>query len=74
MEGDVLPLNKEKIALLKVKHPVGKVASEDAKLHGPLPTVENIIFDVITDSMNLEVTKTAQGGSGPSGMDADDWR
>ena len=74
MEGVVLPLNKEKIALLKVKHPVGKVASEGAKLHGPLPTAENIIFDVITDSMNLEVTKTAQGSFGPSGMDADDWR
>ena len=49
MERGVPPLNKETIDLLKVKHPVGKAVSEDAKLPGPLLTVENIIFDVIKD-------------------------
>ena len=74
MEGSVLPLSKESIALLKVKHFLGKAASEDTKLHGPLPTVENIIFDVICNSVILEVAKITQGVSGPSGMDADGWR
>ena len=74
MEGSVLPLSKESIALLKVKHFLGKAASEDTKLHGLLPTVENIIFDVICNSMILEAAKITQGGSGPSGMDADGWR
>ena len=74
MEEGALPLNKATIALLKVKHHVGKAASEDTELHGPLPTVENIIFDVIDDSMVLEAEKITQGGSGPSGMDANGWR
>ena len=54
-----------------MKHPAGKAASEDTKLHGPSPTVENIIFDVIDNSMVLEVAKITRGGSGPSVMDAD---
>ena len=57
-----------------MKHFLGKAASEDTKLHGPLPTVENIIFDVICNSVILEVAKITQGVSGPSGMDADGWR
>ena len=44
MEGCVLSLIKEKLALLKKKQPVGKAASEDTKLHGPLPTVEKIFW------------------------------
>ena len=48
-ERGVLPLNKETIALLKVKHPVGKALGEATKLLGPLPTLENIVFDFIED-------------------------
>ena len=73
MEGGVLPLNMETIHLLKVKHPVGKTASEDTKLHGPLTTAKNIIFDVMDDSMVQEAAKITQEGSGPSGMDTDGW-
>ena len=57
MERCVLSLNKETIALLKVKHLVGKAATEYIKLHRPLPTVEYIILDVIHDSMVLKVAK-----------------
>ena len=74
MKGGALPLNKETKDLIKVKHPVGKAASEDTKLHGPLPTIENIIFDIINDSMVLEAAKITKGGSGPSRMDAGGWR
>ena len=74
MKGGVLPLNKETTDLIKVKHPVGKAASEDTKLHGPLPTIENIIFDIINDSMVLEAAKITKGGSGPSRIDAGGWR
>ena len=56
----MLPLNKETIDLLKVKHLLGKVANEDTKLHGPLPTVEYIIIDVINNSMVLEAAKITQ--------------
>ena len=65
MEGGVVPSNKETIELLKVKHPIWKAASEDTKLHGPLPIVENLIFEVINDSINLETAKITQAGSGP---------
>ena len=51
-----------------------KTASEDNKLRGPLPTVENIIYDVIDDSMVLEAVKITERGCGPSWMDADGWR
>ena len=70
MEGSVLP----SIPLLKKEHPLGKAVSEDIKLRGPLTTVENIIFDFIENSMALKAAKITQGGSGPSGMDADGWR
>ena len=72
MKGGVLPLNKETTDL--IKHPAGKAASEDTKLHGLLPTIENIIFDIINDSMVLEAAKITKGGSGPSRMDAAGWR
>ena len=60
-------MNKRSIALLKLKHPAGKAANEDSKLRGPLPTVKNIIFAVIDNSV-------VQGGFGPSRMDEDGWR
>ena len=74
MEGGILPLNDQTIELLKVKHPEGRKAEEDVKLQGPLPTVENVIFDVIDDKMVYEAAKITRGGSGPSGLDADGWR
>lgn len=74
MEGGILPLNDQTKELLKVKHPEGRKAQEHVKLQGPLPTVENVIFDVIDDSMVLEAAKIIRGGSGPSGLDADGWR
>ena len=74
MEGGVLPLNNKTIDLLKAKHLVGKAASEDTKLHDSLPNVENIIFDVIDNSMVLEAAKITRRGSEPSGMNADCWR
>ena len=74
MEGSELPLNKETIDLLKVKVPVGKATSEDTKLHGLSPTVRNIIFDVISNSIILKTVEIIQGDPRPSGMDADGWR
>ena len=53
MKGRALRPNKESIALFKVKYPVGKAASEETKLRGLLPTIKDIIVDVINDSMVL---------------------
>jgi len=74
MEWGVLPLNDTTIELLKLKHPEGREATEDVVLQGLLPTVENVIFDVIDDTMVFEAAKITRGGSGPSRMDADSWR
>ena len=60
MKGRALRLNKESIALLKVKYPVGKAASEETKLRGLLPTIKNIIVDVINDSMFLDHQRWVQ--------------
>ena len=74
MEGDVRPLNKGTIDLLKAKHPLEKAASEETKLHGLLPIIKNMIFDIIVNSMVLETTKTTEEGCGSSRMGADGWR
>ena len=74
MSGGVLPLNDETIALLRTKHPEAREMHEDVILQGPIPTVENVIFDVIDEHMVYEAAKITRGGSGPSGMDADGWR
>eukprot|EP00794_Sanderia_malayensis_P006469 gene6469-7206_t len=59
--------------LLLEKHPVGAEATEDALLLGPEPVVEPIIFDVTNEEMLLKAAQMTRGGSGPSGIDADDW-
>ena len=58
IERDVLPLNKESVALSKKNHPVGKASSGDTKLRGPLPIVKILIFEVINNSMVLEALLT----------------
>ena len=74
MEGGVMPLNEETKEMLKIKHPVGEEAKEDVLLQGPLPTVENVIFETIDEAMVYAAAKMTRGGSGPSGIDADGWR
>ena len=74
MEGGVLPLNKETIDLLKVKHPVEKAASEDTKLHGRLPTVKNIISDVIDDSVFSGDGENYSRSLWTIGIDTNGWR
>eukprot|EP00794_Sanderia_malayensis_P006488 gene6488-7231_t len=59
--------------LLLEKHPVGAEATEDTLLLGPEPVVEPIIFDVTNEEMLLKAAQMTRGGSGPSGIDADDW-
>ena len=60
MKGRALRLNKESIALLKVRYPVGKAAREETKLRGLLPTIKNIIVDFINDSMVLDHQRWVQ--------------
>ena len=72
--GGVLPLNEETINLLHLKHPKSQNPDEDFLLQGPEQTVEQIIFDVIDETMVMKAAQLTKGGSGPSGLDGDGWR
>ena len=51
MGRGIFPLNDERLGLLRQKHPEGRGAVEDAILQGPIPTVNSIVYDVITTSI-----------------------
>jgi len=74
IKGRILPLNNQTMELLRIKHPEGKNAPDDALLPGEILTVQPIIFDAIDDEMVLNAVQLTKGGSRLSGMDADGWR
>ena len=74
MAGGVLPLNDETLNLLVQKHPEASKMSDGTLLHGPIKPTNPIIYEEIDENMILKAAKITEGGSGPSGMDADGWR
>ena len=74
MSGGVLPLNDETLDLLVQKHPEATRMSDDAILQGPIMPTNPIVYGEIDDNKILKAAKITEGGSGPSGMDADGWR
>ena len=74
MSGGVLPLNDETLKTLAQKHPEESPLPEDMILQGPCQKINDVIFDVIDESLIIKAAKNTKGGSGPSGMDADGWR
>lgn len=53
----------ETINSLRVKHPSGRGAHEDVPLQSQIPTVENVLFDVVKEKMVFEaanITRSAQ--------------
>ncbi len=74
MGGGVLPLDDATISILKEKHPKGQDTNDHNLLQGPVQHVNPIVFDAIDEQMVLKAALATQGGSGPSGFDADGWR
>ncbi len=74
MSGGVLPLNDQTIQLLRQKHPEARDTNEHNLLNGPIQHIDPIVFETIDEEMVLKAALSTQGGSGPSGMDADGWR
>ncbi|XP_066919036.1 uncharacterized protein [Clytia hemisphaerica] len=74
MSGGVLPLDDQTINLLRQKHPEGRDTNENNLLNGPIQHIDPIVFECIDEEMVSKAALSTQGGSGPSGMDADGWR
>ena len=70
----VLPADSRVMAELERLHPQGSPASSSSILHGPIQKVEAVIFDGIDREMIERFDKRTQGSSGPSGLDADEWK
>ena len=74
MQDGILPLNKETLDMIKLKHPEGKEISDDVMLNGPLQRIHSIAYESIDENLVLKAATATKGGSGPSGLDADGWR
>ena len=74
MEGGILPLSEETMALLKEKHPEPAEISLDAIIDKVPEEIHPIEFDGIDGESIRKATIKTKGGAGPSGMDADGWR
>ena len=60
--------------LLQLKHPEGKEASQEILLTDTPETIHPIKFESIDVEKIQKAAVKTQGGSGPSGMDADGWK
>ena len=74
MSNGVLPLSKETLQLLNLKHPAAQEAHHDLLLQGPVKLIHNIVYEDINESLVLKAVIKTKGGCGPSGFDADNWR
>ena len=73
MSNGILPLNDETLKLSQ-KHPDSRDALDDVLLEGDIPEIHPIIFETIDEEMVKQAAIKTNGGSGPSGLDADGWR
>ena len=56
------------------KHPASSELNEEVLLRGKKPSVYAVVFEDNDESMVQEAALKTEGGSGPSGLDADRWR
>lgn len=74
MKHGILPLTKQTLNQLQLKHPEGKEASQEILLTDVPETIHPIKFENIDVEKIQKAAVKTQGGSGPSGMDADGWK
>ena len=70
----VVTLSQRPINELKRKHPNANDADPSILMDGPLPFVDPVMFQNITESTIMKSVLRTRGSSGPSGLDADGWR
>ena len=73
MGHGILPLDQKTISQLVLKHPQKSCASEDILINGPIEKVHPVRFESINEELIRRAAIKTNGGSGPSGMDADGW-
>ena len=74
MDGGILPLTEETMALLKEKHPEPSSMSDDADIDISQEEVYQVAFEGIDGDDVRKAAISTKGGAGPSGLDADGWR
>ena len=74
MQNGIVPLNDETLRMLRMKHPKEEPASADVLFPDEPVVIHPIVFEKIDAELVRTAARKTQGGSGPSGMDADGWR
>ena len=74
IKNGILPLTGQTLNQLQLKHPEGKEASQEILLTDTPETIHLIKFESIDVEKIQKAAVKTQGGSGPSGMDADGWK
>ena len=69
----ILPLSDKTQDLLKQKHPELKESLPETLLQDPFRPIHPVPHDDIDESLVMRAAMLSKGGSGPSGLDADDW-
>ena len=70
----VLPLNDCVVKRLKEKHPPPEDLNDIMVLQGPSKFIDNVIYEEIDSSLIEKLAFRLKGASGPSGLDAKQWR
>ena len=78
MSNGILSLTEKTLKMLKQKHPeVNETLPpppHEILLEGPKQPVQLIVHEDMGKPFILEAAMLTKGGSGPSGLDDDDWR
>ena len=65
---------KKTLELLRQKHPKASPVTEYVLLTYDIEKVHSIKFEKITDELVRKAALKTKGGSGPSAIDAEEWR
>ena len=70
----ILPLTKETLSQLKIKHQDNRDASDNILLNRPINGIHPIVFDVIHQEIVFRAGSNTKADLGQSGLEVDDWR
>ena len=70
----ILPLTKETLSQLKIKHQDNRDASDNILLNRPINGIHPIVFDIIHQEIVFRAGSNTKADLGQSGLEADDWR
>ena len=68
----ILPLTDAKLQLRKQKHPDSREPPLKVLVEGPIRRIHPVVYDDIDECLILKAATLTKGGSGPSGLDADE--